>query len=167
MTTLAPTLEQIESTHGFYLDICRMVTNGLPIKTAHRLLSDVVCFNNGWRVVGITEKALCMFHAQDYESFTKQGIQRCHLFNRQQRNVVMLANPITNAALWYTEWMDKDKAVLGSSSENKALESSTPPLIHWFDHKESLTPLFRTSGYKWKHGEDERLCLAALYSLTR
>ena len=158
---------QIATQHSFYLKVCEMVSMGLNIKKAHRVLGELLEIDNGWRVVGITEGALCKFKEQNFESWAHQGIQRAHLENRQERNIDFLLNPRTNAIEWYKELMKRDKTVLALSSENKALEGDNNIKIHWFDNQEQIGDLFKTHSFKWKHKEEEIECLECLYSITR
>ncbi len=153
--------------HGFYLDLVKMVAKGLNPKTAHRMLSEVLSFPNAWRVVGISEGALQAFAESNFLSHSHQGIQRCHLGNRQARNIAWLLNPILDPTIWYHDWLANDKTVLALSGENKAIDTGSPVQIHWFDNQESLGDLFISSGYKWRHKAEEQQCLECLYAITR
>ena len=153
--------------HSFYLDLAKMVAKGLDPKAAHRMLGPILRFKNAWRVVGVSENALQAFAKANFLTHSYQGIQRCHLGNRQVRNIAWLLNPILDPHLWYQDWLANDKTVLALSGENKAMYTGLPVHIHWFDNQESLGTLFETSGYKWRHKAEEQQCLECLYAITR
>ena len=67
-------MTSIEDLHHDYLLISKMK---IPVKRKTRLLTELLGESyNPWRVVGITESALTVFKANDFNKIKRMGINR-------------------------------------------------------------------------------------------
>jgi hypothetical protein len=81
-----------------------------------------------WRVVGITELAFNKIVENDYElpKGTKDNrIQRAHIKNRIETSREMLEGPLMDIDTWWKFYLDNDKCVLATASENHSKEPET------------------------------------------
>ena len=112
---------------------------------------------NGWRVVGITEKAIYRFKNYDFKYKSGMGINRSHKVPRHKRNRYLLQNENWNVESWWKYYYERDKCILATSTENMNKE----PLISKFRVPKNL---FRSSGFSFKVKEAESNFLENAYN---
>ena len=111
---------------------------------------------NGWRVVGITEKAIYRFKNYDFKYKSGMGINRSHKVPRHKRNRYLRENENWNVESWGKYYYERDKCILATSTENMNKE----PLISKFRVPKNL---FRSSGFSFKVREEETKFLKETY----
>ena len=118
--------------------------------------------NRGWRVVGITRKALQHYIDSDFAHRSGNGIQRGHIVPRIQTTASVMA---TEAPLLLEElarlWFDVDATVLCAAGENKAI---LPDDYIRFDNPRC--DLFPGKQVGWQHSKAEKEFLRSLASLN-
>ena len=111
---------------------------------------------NGWRVVGITEKAIYRFKDYNFKYKSGMGINRSHIFPRHKRNKYLLQRQDWNIQSWWKYFYERDKCILATSTENMNKE----PIISKFRVPKNM---FRSSGFSFKVKEVESMFLEASY----
>jgi hypothetical protein len=111
---------------------------------------------NGWRVVGITEKAIYRFKDYNFKYKSGMGINRSHIFPRHKRNKYLLQRQDWNIQSWWKYFYERDKCILATSTENMNKE----PIISKFRVPKNM---FRSSGFSFKVKEFESMFLEASY----
>jgi hypothetical protein len=127
-----------------------------------KMLSTLFSINpNCWRVVGITPAALEIFAENKYKKVPRMGINRSHIKQRHSFYQSLLDSKISNKHEFWEKYYNNDMTVLATSSENMKNDSSIlDKSIHVpNDHRD----LFRTSGYAWKHKEEEEVFLKEIH----
>lgn len=110
-----------------------------------------------WPVIGVTRAALDRFAEHDFKCVSGMKIQRAHLSDRRTWQSEMLQTRLS-----LDNWLDlynrSDKTVLATSSENmKGMALAYMPIP-------TELQMFRSTGYKWRHGTTEREYLRALHA---
>ena len=147
-------LEIKDILYDAYLKIFDML---IPINKRVRLLSEAMgSYEDAWRVVGITEKALETFKENGYKRVSRMGVNRSHLVDRHSTYKYMLENKMLDKDEWWQFYLDRDKTVFATSGENMSNDFSN---IIYFESQ----GLFRTSGFAWKHSKKESSFLQELY----
>lgn len=136
----------------------------IPVKHKSRMLSTIHSMEpNHWRVTGISEEALRVFHENDYKYRTKIGINRSHIISRKDAHLNLLqqfqAGCIQTVEQWWAQFWGSDATCLTTASEN--MKKSDRSRIIYFDNPGFS--LFRSKGFAWKHGKEEEDFLRALY----
>lgn len=130
-----------------------------PLKIKRRMLGELFSqWPGAWKVVGVTEKALQRFNEHSFERKSRMGINRSHLVERNKTFDEMLAREMEPSS-WWEFYVERDRTVLATSSENMSKRSIDFIPIH-------EDGLFLSKGYAWRHGLAEAAKLRALY-LTR
>ena len=132
--------------HQYYLDICGW---DMPIKKKIRIMGELMasCYDDHWRVVGITREALNVFQAHGYKKVPRMGINRGHVFDRKDTLDAMINIPFQDAEEWWEFFYNRDQTILQTSTENMTGKLS--------ETYEVPPGLFHTSGFAWKHGTEE------------
>jgi hypothetical protein len=123
-----------------------------------RILSELfVTTPNSWRVVGITDAALIVFHNYKFKKEARMGINRAHLVGRKKTYEHMLENPIIDRDEWWNFYRERDKTVLATTHENLSKGEIQFTKI---DHQLGL---FKHDGYAWAHSDAEITFLKKMY----
>ena len=127
-----------------------------------KMLSTLFSINpNNWRVTGITLAALEIFKKYDFRKVPRMGINRSHLIQRHTFYKHLLNIEISDEQKFWKKYYENDRTVLATSSENMKNSSTITEkaMIVPNDHRN----LFKTSGYSWKHKDEEENFLRELY----
>ena len=117
----------------------------VPIERKVRILTELMAeYEYSWRVVGITREALIRFSENKFRKVTGMGINRAHLINRKDFYPEMLGKEFKNCDDWWDYYLDKDRTILATSTENSAHSFSD---VFYFDKPE----LFKIKSYSWRH----------------
>ena len=146
--------ETIKVMFEAFLQIQKM---NVPYSIKNKMLGAI--FNmtpNGWRVVGITEKAIYRFKDYKFKYKSGMGINRSHQFPRHKRNKYLLQKHDWNIQSWWKYFYERDKCILATSTENMNKE----PIISKFRVPKNM---FRSSGFSFKVKEVESMFLEASY----
>ena len=135
-----------EEMHQDYLTIYGM--NAPLPKKAIMLGGLLSCYEETWRVVGITEEALKVFKKHDFKSASKMGINRAHKVHRITTYKEMLSIKMEIES-WWAYYIKHDTTILSTSSENRRHVFSKTIII------DEQLGLFKSRGFKWRHGRDE------------
>ena len=130
-----------------------------------KLLSNLFSINrNCWRVVGITPDALEIFKNHEFQKKSRISINRSHIIQRFSfyKSLLENNNEIKNAETFWKLYYDNDMTVLASASEN--MSNNETILKNAYPVPEDERNLFQTSGYSWKHKEEEIKFLKELYN---
>lgn len=99
--------------------------DGVPIQTKHRMLWEMLFMNGSnpyfWRVVGITEKAFDRLVENNYrlpKGNRDNKINRSHIHKRMDTSKRMLEGELMDEDEWWEFYLDNDKCVLATASEN-------------------------------------------------
>lgn len=115
------------------------------------MLGELFAVNpNAWRVVGITENALRVFAEHDFKRVSRMGVNRSHLVDRIDTYTTMLEGSLMECEDWWDFYVDTDKTVLATSTENMGKGEWSKV----YDIDTSLG-LFRGQGFAWRHKEPE------------
>ncbi len=138
---------------------------GVPFQTKHRMLWEMFSMNGEnkdfWRVVGITELAFNKIVDNDYKLPTgnkDNKINRSHITDRIEVSRVMLEGHVMNIDTWWDFYLDNDKCVLATATENKS--KGIEVIID-----KVPTGLFESKGYKANIGPNEIEFLKQLNSV--
>lgn len=138
--------------HENYLVICNM---NCETRVKVKLLSELLAFYPGcWKVIGITKNALEVFKKNEFQKVSRMGINRSHLVDRHKTYTRMIQSPNMDFDSWWIDYLNNDKTILSTSSENL---SKTCSEIVYFD-----TDLFPARGFAWRHGKAESVFLKTL-----
>lgn len=144
----------IENLHADYIQI-RNMRSSRRIKKM--MLQALVSEWTGiWRVVGVTMEALHVFREHSFKRVSRMGINRSHLVPRSATFDQMLATEML-AEEWWEFFVDRDKTILATSSQNSSNRTSE------FAPIDDET-LFRSKGFAWTHGDAEEQKLRELYA---
>ena len=124
--------------------------------TKHRMLWELLSMSGEnkdfWQVVGITELAFNKIIQNDVDdakqSIKANRIQRAHIIKRIETSRVMLEDPIKKKDAWWKFYLDSDKCVLATASENLRKE----PELKKYDVPQDL---FKCSGFGYIVSKDE------------
>jgi hypothetical protein len=124
--------------------------------TKHRMLWELLSMSGEnkdfWQVVGITELAFNKIVQNDVDDAKKSikdnRIQRAHIKKRIETSRVMLEDPIKKKDAWWKFYLDSDKCVLATASENLRKE----PELKKYDVPQDL---FKCSGFGYIVSKDE------------
>ena len=132
--------------HQYYLDICGW---DMPLKKKIRIMGELMasCYDDHWRVIGVTKEALNVFRAHGYKRVSRMGINRGHIHDRIETFTEMLKNPILDVKEWWDFFYNRDETILMTSTENMSHNLS--------EVYDVPAGLFHASGYSWRHGQDE------------
>ena len=148
---------KIEEAFQHYKEICTWnMSQHHKMKVLTHILED--CYENQWRVIGITREALNVFKAHGFKKVSRMGINRGHMHDRADTLKQMLNYPFDNAQDWWDFYYDRDETVLMTSAENMSEKHSRIYKVP--------EGLFHTSGFAWKHGKNEVEFLHDLYENT-
>ena len=135
----------------FYHDFLLIRKMRAPTNKRYRMLGELFAVNpNAWRVIGITENALKVFAEHDFKRASRMGINRSHLVERIQTYTTMLEGPLMECEEWWNFYVDTDKTVLATSTENMGKGEWSKI----YDIDPSLK-LFQSQGFAWCHKEPE------------
>ncbi|MFT6928225.1 MAG: hypothetical protein ACJAZP_003875 [Psychromonas sp.] len=144
----------ITDLHHDYLLISKMK---MPIKRKTRLLTELFAqYDDVWRVVGITEKALKVFIENDFNKIKRMGINRSHRVDRIKTYMHMFENVEHNVNSWWEYFLENDDTILSTSSENMSSQFSR--IIH-FNNDNFL---FKNYGFTWAYRKKEKAFLKEL-----
>jgi hypothetical protein len=130
-----------------------------------KLLSNLFSINpNSWRVVGITQAALEIFKEHEFQKRSGMRINRSHLTQRFEfyKKLLNMNAKIKDPDTFWNLYFEHDITVLASSSEN--MSKDTKALKNAYPVPRDERNLFQTSGYAWKHKEEEERFLIELYA---
>jgi hypothetical protein len=138
-----------------YLKIKEMV--GLNLNQKCRILSEYLGnYDNCWRVVGITEDALEVFSKNNFKKTSGMRINRSHIVDRNETYTKLLTEDFDCDTFWNT-FLENDKTILSTSSENMSKKSSRVIEI------KTTGKLFKSSGFSWRHTREESSFLKEMY----
>ncbi|MCJ8314696.1 MAG: hypothetical protein HRU38_21450 [Saccharospirillaceae bacterium] len=144
----------ITDLHHDYLLITKMK---MPLTKKVRLLSELLTqYENCWRVIGITQKALQIFVDNDFNKIKNMGVNRSHLVDRINTYSFMFENVFRDADSWWHYYIQYDETILSTSSENRS--DSTSEKI-FFENTDSL---FKNSEFTWSYNNKEKLFIKKL-----
>jgi hypothetical protein len=104
-----------------------------------------------WRVVGITELAFNKIVENNYKLPTgnkDNKINRSHITDRIKVSRIMLEGPAMDMETWWAFYLENDKCVLATATENKSKEEE---VIKY----NVPTGLFESKGYNANIGTNE------------
>lgn len=131
--------------HEDYLRVCDM---NVPTKIKVRVLGEVLSqYDNFWKVIGVTKNALKVFEENSFKKVSRMGINRSHIVDRHKTYTRMVENPNPDYKSWWEDYLENDKTILSTSSENMA---GTFSEVIYFEND-----LFPKSGFAWRHGKKE------------
>ena len=134
----------------FYHDFLMLREMRSPVKKRCRMLGELLAeYEDAWRVIGITEKALAVFVEHDFKRVSRMGINRSHLVDRHKTYTTMLEGPLMECEEWWEFYIENDKTILATSAENMSNGFSK---IYEIDSKLGL---FKMQGFAWKHKKPE------------
>jgi len=123
-----------------------------------RMLTELMSQNeNHWQVVGITKDALNVFASYNFRLVSRMGINRSHIVDRHKTYTMLLEGPLLDIESWWKLYIDNDKTILATSTENKR---ETFSKIYEVD--ETLG-LFKSKGFAWSHKDPEITFLKETY----
>ncbi len=132
--------------HKDYLKIFDMLS---PIEIKVQMLSILLgSTDNAWHVIGITKEALQAISDNDFK-YTS-GIQRSHKVPRNKTYKEMLTNKIIDADEWWKFFIERDKTILATSSQN--MKDELDDYISFENEKF----LFRASGFRFRYTKEEK-----------
>ena len=135
----------------FYHDFLLIRKMRAPTTKRYRMLGELFAVNpNAWRVVGVTENALRVFAEHDFKRASRMGVNRSHLVDRIDTYTAMLEGPLMECEEWWDYYVDTDKTVLATSTENMGKGEWSKV----YDIDTSLG-LFRSQGFAWRHKDPE------------
>ena len=135
----------------FYHDFLLIRQMRVPVSKRYRMLGELFGANpNNWRVIGITEQALNIFKQHDFKRVSRMGINRSHLVDRVSTYTTMLEGPLMECDEWWDFYIDTDKTVLATSTEN--MSKGEWSRVHNIDPSLGL---FKTQGFAWRHKDPE------------
>jgi hypothetical protein len=129
-----------------------------------KLLSTLFSINpNSWRVVGITPEALKIFEKYDFQKKSGMRINRSHIRQRYGFYQTLLDpdNKIQTAEEFWNTYYENDMTILASASENMSADQSI--FENAYPVPQDDRKLFQTSGYAWKHRDEEEEFLKDLF----
>jgi len=145
----------------FYHDYLLIRKMRAPTSKRYRMLGELfACYPDAWRVVGITEDALKIFAAHNFKRVSRMGINRSHLVDRVKTYTTMLEGPLMECNEWWQFYLDNDKTILATSSEN---------MSNGFSKVYDVDPalgLFKSHGFAWRHKDPEIEFLKETIQLT-
>ena len=135
----------------FYHDFLLIRQMRAPTTKRYRMLGELFAVNpNAWRVVGVTENALRVFAEHDFKRVSRMGVNRSHLVDRIDTYTTMLEGPLMECEDWWNFYVDTDKTVLATSTENMGKGEWSK--IYDID---TTLGLFPSQGFAWRHKESE------------
>jgi hypothetical protein len=135
-----------------------------PIYNRSKMLSTLFSINsNSWRVIGITPAALEVFKANDYKKVSGMGINRSHIVQRSEIYHQLLNSDFSSAQDFWQKYYENDMTILATSTEN--MSKAKDALKVYYPVPSDERDLFKTSGFAWKHKDEEEEFLKALYKL--
>jgi hypothetical protein len=144
----------------FYHDFLLIRNMRAPTGKRYRMLGELFAVNpNAWRVIGITEAAVKVFAEHGFKRVSRMGINRSHLVDRIQTYTTMLEGPLMDCDEWWNFYVDTDKTILATSTENMGKGEWSKV----YDIDTSLG-LFQSQGFAWRHKDPEINFLKELYS---
>jgi len=143
----------------FYHDFLLIRQLRTPTSKKVRLLSELMTeYENTWQVIGITEEALETFAKHNFNYVSRMGINRSHKVDRCVTYTELLTGELKSCDDWWNYFVENDKTILATSSENKS--NSLSRII---DIDVSLG-MFKSTGFKWRHNKAEKQMLHNLYN---
>ena len=91
-----------------------------------------------------------MFAEHNFKRVSRMGINRSHLVDRVKTYTTMLEGPLMECEEWWKFYVDTDKTILSTSTENM----SKGELSKVYDVDPKLE-LFKSHGFAWRHKEPE------------
>lgn len=135
----------------FYHDFLLIRKMRAPTSKRYRMLGELFAVNpNAWRVVGITENALQVFAEHGFKRASRMGINRSHMVDRIKTYTTMLEGPLMECDEWWQFYVDTDKTILATSTENMGKGEWSK--IYDID---PALGLFKSQGFAWKHKDPE------------
>lgn len=121
----------------------------LPIKKKVKMLMSLLecAYDDHWRVIGISKEALNVFKVHNFKKVSRMGINRGHIYDRNETLTYMLEHPFNDADEWWDFFYSRDRTILMTSTENMSNKVG--------DYFEVPEGLFHTQGFAWKHGKEE------------
>jgi hypothetical protein len=135
----------------FYHDFLLIRKMRAPTNKRYRMLGELFAVNpDAWRVIGITEAAVKVFAKHDFKRVSRMGINRSHLVDRIKTYTTMLEGPLTECDEWWNFYVDTDKTILSTSTEN--MSKGELSRVYSVD---SQLGLFQSQGFAWRHKDPE------------
>jgi hypothetical protein len=140
--------------HILFHDYQIIKTMLTPQSNKIKLLSTLFSINpNNWCVIGITPAALAVFELHQFEKKSGMGINRSHLTQRHSFYDFLLSNEIQSASEFWELYIQNDKTILATSSENMSKDATF--ISEYLEVPRDQRNLFQTAGFAWKHKEEE------------
>jgi hypothetical protein len=135
----------------FYHDFLLIREMRAPTSKRYRMLGELFAVNpDAWRVIGVTEAAVKVFAKHDFKRVSRMGINRSHLVDRIKTYTTMLEGPLMECDEWWNFYVDTDKTILSTSTENM----SKGELSKVYNIDPALE-LFKSHGFAWRHKDPE------------
>jgi len=135
----------------FYHDYLLIRKMRAPTSKRYRMLGELFAVNpDAWRVVGITENALRVFAEHGFKRVSRMGINRSHMVDRIKTYTTMLEGPLMECNEWWQFYLDTDKTILATSTEN--MGKSDWSTVYNIDPDLGL---FKSQGFAWRHKDPE------------
>jgi hypothetical protein len=151
-----------ESYHALYLAVRRAhAIDPVIWNSAHctRVLTSIMGARQfSWRVVGITEKALKLFHQHEYRKPSDTKLTRAHLRPRAQFVKELMAMAELSVPEFVKFWLENDCTVICGPGEN------TTSVGKYIRIENENGALFGSGVVAWQHGTTERDLLRRLYA---
>ena len=131
-----------------------------------KLLSTLFSINpNSWRVVGISSDALEIFEKNGFKKKSGMRINRSHITQRFSfyKSLLEKNTDIEDSETFWNLYYENDMTILASASENMSYDQSICENAYVVPQDERK--LFQTSGYAWKHRDEEEEFLKDLFKL--
>lgn len=137
--------------NDFYHDFLLIREMRAPTSKRYRMLGELFAVNpNAWRVIGITEAAVKVFANHNFKRVSRMGINRSHLVDRIKTYTTMLEGPLMECDEWWNFYVDTDKTILSTSTEN--MSKGELSRVYSVD---SQLGLFQSQGFAWRHKDPE------------
>jgi hypothetical protein len=150
-----------ESYHALYLAVRRAHAIAPAIwNSAHctRVLTSIMGGREfSWRVVGITEKALKVFHQYEYKKPDDIKLTRAHLRRRAHFVEELMALEELSVPKFIEFWLENDRTVICGPGEN------TTTVGPYISIENENGALFGSGVVAWQHSTMERDLLRRLY----
>ena len=146
----------------FYHDYLLLREMKIPTPRKCRMLGELLSSHpDNWRVVGVTKNSLIRFKEHDFFRESRMGINRSHIVDRNKTFKTMLEGPLMDCDTWWKFYVDNDRTILSTSSENLSKKEGAQSKVYDIDDSIGL---FKSRGFSWTHNLAEVEFLRYTYS---
>lgn len=156
-------LDKVELQEILFHDFQLIKQMNAPIYNRCKMLSTLFSIHsNSWRVIGITPAALEVFKNKNFKKVSGMGINRSHVTQRSEFYHQLLNSNFSSAQDFWKKYYENDMTILATSTEN--MSKTKDSLKVYYPVPSDERNLFKTSGFSWKHKDEEVEFLKALYN---